>query len=107
MSAIAEEIKAAVREVVREEVRAALAEGRGAAGPAQASEKMLSVEEAAHYLGLAVSSVYKMAARCELPSVKIGRRVLFGTVDLDAYAQARRRSPERVNTLAAKAHDRR
>jgi excisionase family DNA binding protein len=106
VSAFADEIKAAVREVVREEVRAALAEVRGEAGPARAPEKMLSVGEAAHYLGLAASSVYKMAARCELPSVKIGRRVLFGIADLDSYAQACRRSPERVKTLAAKAQER-
>jgi hypothetical protein len=44
-----------------------------------------------------------MAARCELPSHKIGGRLVFAPADLDAYAAARRRSPEKVRALAAKA----
>src|SRR5436853_631267 len=90
---------AAVREVVREEVRSALAEMRPAAN--ENDDRLVDVEEAARRLGLAASTVYKRAAQCELPNVKIGGRLLFKLADLAAYADARRRSPERVRELAS------
>src|SRR5207244_2302889 len=71
VSALAEEIKAAVRDVLREELPHVLAKLRGEASQVHAPERMLSVQEASRHLGLANSSVYKMAARCELPSVKV------------------------------------
>ena len=102
VSALAEEIKAALREVLREELpledlRLFLARA------AAESDRMLSVEEAAQRLGLSVSTVYKKSQTCELPSVKMGTRTLFRVADLDAYAAARRRSPERVRELVARA----
>ena len=51
-------------------------------------------------LGLKAGTVYKMAARSELPSHKIGGRRMFAPADLDDYAKARRCSPERVLELA-------
>jgi excisionase family DNA binding protein len=96
--AIELEIRAAVRESVRNEVSAMLVEFRSRNdGDAR---RLLGVEEAARHLGLSTSTVYKRAERCELPSVKDGGRVLFRIADLDAYADARRRSPERVQMLA-------
>ena len=90
-----EDIKIALREVLRDELPRILAELLPVP-----PEGLLDVDGAARRLGLAVATVYKRAQRCELPSVKLGERVLFRPADLDAYAEARRRSPERVRDLA-------
>src|SRR6266850_6712191 len=102
MSALADEIKTAIREVLREELplddlRLFLARA------AAENDRLLSVEEAAQRLGLSVSTVYKKSQTCELASVKMGSRTLFRAADLDAYGAARRRSPERVLQLVARA----
>ena len=94
----ADEIKAAVREVLREELQQFLGQ---VLPPTDAD--LLDVDAAARRLGLAVGTVYRKAAKCDLPSVKLGERVLFRPADLDAYAEARRRSPERVRELVARA----
>jgi excisionase family DNA binding protein len=44
-------------------------------------KRLLNVREAARYLGLEVSTVYKKARLRELPSVKVGRALRF---DLEA-----------------------
>jgi len=85
-------VKAAIREVVREELAALRGE----------KERLMDVDEAAQRLGLSASTIYKLASRSDaLASVKIGGRLLFKPSDLDAYAEARRRSPERVRKLAS------
>lgn len=94
-------IASTVREVVREELQRCGALRRPV--PAAPAEALLGVPEVAQRLGLAKSTVYKRAQACELPSVKVGTRVLFRPADLDAYAEARRRSPERVRELAEEA----
>jgi excisionase family DNA binding protein len=100
MSALAAEIRAAVREALREELSRLLAEALPTA-PRMGEQQLMGVDEAAAHLGLSTSTVYKLAERVELPSTKIGRRLLFRVADLDAYAEARRRSPERVRELVA------
>jgi excisionase family DNA binding protein len=100
MSALQDELREAVRQVLREELPRVLAELRGTNGTAPAAE-LLDVAGAARRLGLVTSSIYKMAARCELPSVKIGRRLLFRPGDLNAYVERQSRSPERVRAIAA------
>jgi excisionase family DNA binding protein len=90
-----QEVKAAVREVLRDELPRLLAEMQ----PANASG-LLGVDAAARRLGLGRSTVRKLAAKCELPSVAIGRRLLFRPADLDAYAEGRRRSKEKAKALA-------
>jgi len=103
VSALTEEIKAAMREVLREELPRALAQlqPRSEEDP----DRLVGVTEAANRLGLSTSTIYKRAERCELPSVKDGGRLLFKVGDLVAYAEQRRRSPERVRQLAARLTD--
>ena len=48
-------------------------------------KRLLNVEEAAEYLGLAVNTVYKKARLRELPSVKVGRALRFDVEALDLY----------------------
>jgi excisionase family DNA binding protein len=99
VSALADEIRAAVREVLRDELPKLLAEAR----PQQQGAALVGVTEAARRLGLAVGTVYKMAARLEVPSHKIKGRLLFRAADIEEYTTARRRSPERVAELAEEA----
>ncbi len=100
LAALADEIRAAVREALRDELPRALAD---VARPAAKEDGLLGVAEAARRIGLSKSTTYKLAERCELPSVQLGTRVLFRPADLAAYAEARRRSPERVREMAAAA----
>lgn len=107
MSALAEELRSAVVAALkspegREALREVLAELLPAQPPGE-DKRLVGVGVAAERLGLGQSTVRKLAGRCELPSVPIGRRLLFRPADLDAYAEARRRSPERVRELTGKA----
>jgi excisionase family DNA binding protein len=92
--ALYDEVKTVVREALREELAAL----RLPPGP---DRSLLNVEAAAQRLGLKPATVYKRARRGDLPSVGLGSRVLFRASDLDAYVEARRRSPERVRALAS------
>jgi excisionase family DNA binding protein len=96
------ELRAALRvvlpEILREVLPTLLAQTAANNPP-----NLLGVDQAAEHLGLGVSTIRKLAGRCEVASVKSGRRLLFRPEDLDAYAKARRRSPERVRALAERA----
>jgi excisionase family DNA binding protein len=84
--------------VVERAVARALAGVRPATSPADPA--LVDIDEASRLLGLSTSTVYKLAARCEIPSVKLGGRLLFKPADLASHAESRRRSPERVRALA-------
>jgi excisionase family DNA binding protein len=101
VSALADEIEAAVRRAfdamvprmvdeMMERIATSLAPGAA----------LLDVDAAAQHLGLSSSTIYKLAERCELPSSKLGRRLVFRPADLDAYAEARKRTPALANRLA-------
>jgi excisionase family DNA binding protein len=94
-------VRTAVRDVLRQELPRAIAELHQAPAP----DDLLDLKHAAKRLGLGTSTVRKLAAKCELPSMKSGRRLLFAPADLDAYAASRRRSPERVRKLASGADE--
>lgn len=53
---------------------------------------LLNVRQAANYLNISRSHLYDIVKNGELARIKIGRRTLFATPDLDAYAIAQRRS---------------
>jgi len=54
-------------------------------------KRLLSVEEAAKYLGVQKSTIYSWAWRRKIPSVKMGRRLLFDQQDLDRMIEAGKR----------------
>ncbi len=56
--------------------------------------RLLSVEEAASYLGVQKSTIYSWAWRRKIPSVKMGRRLLFDREDLDRIIEERKREVE-------------
>ena len=60
--------------------------------PAYWGEKrLISVEDAAKYLGVQKSTIYSWAWRRKIPSVKMGRRRLFDQEDLDRMIEVGKR----------------
>ncbi len=56
--------------------------------------RLLSVEASASYLGVRKSTIYSWAAQKKIPSVKIGRRLLFDRKDLDDIIEGNKRGIE-------------
>ncbi|MCU5085458.1 helix-turn-helix domain-containing protein [Bacillus cereus] len=82
-------IKESIREVVREEIRAALASLQIQAQP----NKVLRVKEAAAYLNIAVCRVYELANHPQFPVIREGRKLLFLQKDLEAWLEAQKGEP--------------
>ena len=57
--------------------------------PLDQDKELLTVEEAAQYLGAHPSKINSWASQKELPSVGEGRRLLFHRKDLDRMRPAR------------------
>ena len=55
-----------------------------------ATTNLFTIEEAAQYLRLSKSYVYKMCEGRFIPHFKVGRRLLFNPQDLDAWLQSQR-----------------
>ena len=49
--------------------------------------RLVTIQEAADYTGLAVPTLYKMVHRRDVPFVKLGRLVKFDVALLDAWIQ--------------------
>ena len=60
--------------------------------------RLVSVQKAADYLGLKKSTLYSWAWSRKIPSVKMGRRLLFDLKDLDEMIELQKR--EVSDTLA-------
>ncbi len=56
--------------------------------------RLLNVEGSARYLGVRKCTIYSWAARKKIPSVKIGRRLLFDRKDLDDLIEKGKREVE-------------
>src|SRR5260370_28228413 len=56
-------------------------------------DQLVGVAEAAKRLALSTSTLYKMAERVDVPSVKLGGRLLFKVGDLASFPEKLRRSP--------------
>jgi excisionase family DNA binding protein len=63
--------------------------------------RLCSVDEAASYLGLKKSTLYAWARRRQIPSVKIGRRLLFDQEDLDSLIESEKRRVEVAESFYA------
>ncbi|MCU5376110.1 helix-turn-helix domain-containing protein [Bacillus cereus] len=82
-------IKESIREVVREEIQAALASFQQQAQP----NKVMRVEEVAAYLNIAVCRVYELAKHPRFPVIREGRKLLFLQKDLEAWLEAQKEEP--------------
>lgn len=81
-----ESLKKIIREVVREEIRAALAEIQKQAQP----NKVMRVKEAAAYLNIAVCRIYELAKHPQFPVIREGRKLLFLQKDLEAWLEEKK-----------------
>ena len=64
----------------------------------EVKQRLLTVQEAARYLAVSVSTVYGWVWQRRIPFVKIGRAVRFDPRDLEAFIEA---SKQGYNTRAA------
>ncbi len=53
------------------------------------TRRLLSVQEAADYIGLSPDTVYTMVSQRRIPYVKVGRRTMFDVGLLDAWIKQR------------------
>ncbi|MCU4822814.1 helix-turn-helix domain-containing protein [Bacillus cereus] len=79
-------IKESIREVVREEIQAALAAFQQPAQP----NKVMRAKEAAAYLNMAVCRVYELANHPQFPVIRDGRKLLFLQKDLEAWLETQK-----------------
>ncbi len=49
------------------------------------TRRLISVKEAAYYIGLSPDTVYTMASQMRIPFVKVGRRTMFDVGLLDDW----------------------
>ncbi|PEM28981.1 helix-turn-helix domain-containing protein [Bacillus wiedmannii] len=82
-------IKESIREVIREEIRSALADLHQQSQP----NKVLRVKEAAAYLNIAVCRVYELANHPQFPVIREGRKLLFLQKDLEVWLEAQKETP--------------
>ena len=62
--------------------------------------RLVNLNGAADYLNMPKSTIYKRSSTGKLPSVKIGKSVLFALSDLADYVESHRRGPDVVLKLA-------
>jgi len=55
--------------------------------PNQPTRRLLTVKDAAQYLSCTVWAVRELAWAQKVPSIKIGRRLLFDVRDIDAFVE--------------------
>jgi excisionase family DNA binding protein len=55
--------------------------------------KWLDIDALAQYLGVPKSTLYKLQQRRELPSYKLGRKLLFDAMEIDEFIKSGKRKP--------------
>lgn len=56
-------------------------------------KRYFSIKELANYTGLPRGTLYDWSSQGLIPSIKIGRRVLFDIVDIDQFLAELKRKP--------------
>lgn len=59
-------------------------------------ERLMTAEQVANYLGIAVGTVYNKVSRNEIPYVKVGRSVRFRRAAIDGWMEERPTQPSEV-----------
>ena len=54
-------------------------------------KRLIGIDEASHYLGVKKSTLYSWSWSRKIPSVKMGRRLLFDLKDLDQLIELQKR----------------
>lgn len=59
--------------------------------PTEQSEQLLTIQEAAKFLSLAVPTIYSKVSKGELPVMKRGKRLYFSRIELTEYVKTGRK----------------
>jgi len=65
-------------------------------------ERYVNIKVASLYTSLPVKTLYEWASIGKIPSIKIGRRVLFDLNDIDALMAAKKRNTNQVEEASGK-----
>ncbi len=65
-------------------------------------KRYVSIKEVSEYTSLPVRTLYEWAGTGRIPSIKLGRRVLFDLHDIDKIMDSFRRSSNQCETVANK-----
>ena len=62
----------------------------------------VNINEVAEYTSLPVKSLYELASLGRIPSIKLGRRVLFDLQDIDKMMESMKRTCNKEEEIANK-----
>ena len=72
------------------------------------NKRYVNIKEVSEYMSLPVKSLYELASLGKVPSIKMGRRVLFDLKDIDELMQSLKRTcnkdDEVVNKIIGDIH---
>ncbi len=54
-------------------------------GTLSTGQRLVNIQEASHYIGLQVDTIYRMVSQRRIPFVKVGRRTMFDVQLLDDW----------------------
>ena len=66
------------------------------------NKRYANIKEVSEYTSLPVKSLYELAGTGRIPSIKIGRRVLFDLTKIDLVMDSFKRSSNQCETTANK-----
>jgi len=78
-----------VRQMLREEVRTALKECQSTQ-KVEDENDLMTIEELAEYINMAVTSIYGLIHRRQLPHIKRGKRLIFEKSKITEWLQSGR-----------------
>ncbi len=67
-----------------------------------ASKRYVDVKEVSKYTSLPVKSLYELASTGRIPSIKLGRRVLFDLNDIDYFMSSLKRTSNQEEKIVEK-----
>ena len=66
------------------------------------TKRYVNIKEVSEYTSLPVKSLYELAGTGRIPSIKLGRRVLFDLYDIDKIMSSFKRSSNQCEMTANK-----
>ncbi len=66
------------------------------------NKRYANIKEVSEYTSLPVKSLYELAGTGRIPSIKLGRRVLFDLHDIDQVMESMKRNDNQCDNIANK-----
>ena len=66
------------------------------------TKRYVDVRKASEYMSIPVKSLYELANQGRMPSIKLGRRVLFDLQDIDKIMESMKRTCNKEEEIANK-----